>query len=555
MGEIKVFISYRRDGAGIYPKFLQKSLIEKGFDVFLDTESMRTGPFDTQIYTRIDESSSVLLLLPPNALDRCKNDGDWVRTEIAYALKKGKNIIPLMMDGFAGFPDNLPEDITDVRRYNGKRLNPGNWDEVMNWLDEAIRETAGKQIVDVMCPHCGAVSQQDENGRLAVECDECGKDFMLKIGKQVFENRGFVIEGDVLEKYVGHETALRIPSREMPFTMSLRTIGERAFANNETLESIDLTYITDDDDMYGIRKINKFAFDHCCALQTVTLPEIISRIEEHAFSFCTRLKHMEMPRMVLDMNGMLPEALFSCCSSLESVVLPSGVEQIGSHAFYGCESLKMVSHWICEPVFTEKSGKFDIDRTLYESHIEEGLPKTLRRIMNVAFMNCVSLELPVFPHEVELLYRAFEHTKYHTEQSCFEGKIDAQGLAVSGANLQTATDRSIETIIVPEGIEEIEEYAFFGCARLTEIRLPESLKRIGYKAFGGCTKLTSVELPHNTIYLGPGAFVGCTALTDVKGLNPEGYSEYYDSETRSVSPECIVRFAFFDTPFAEQYLK
>ncbi len=44
-------------------------------------------------------------------------------------------------------------------------------------------------------------------------------------------------------------------------------------------------------------------------------------------------------------------------------------------------------------------------------------------------------------------------------------------------------------LVVPEGVESIEEHAFAGCGELIRISLPESLKNIGDGAFEGITHI------------------------------------------------------------------
>ena len=95
-----VFISYRRQGASELALLLHARLAEKGYSPFLDMEGMRAGSFNSQLYERIDECDDVLVLLPEKGLDPTGRDEDWFRLEIAYALKKGKNVIPVMMRGF-----------------------------------------------------------------------------------------------------------------------------------------------------------------------------------------------------------------------------------------------------------------------------------------------------------------------------------------------------------------------------------------------------------------------------------------------------------------------
>lgn len=114
----QVFMSYRRDGADILAQSITYRLREKGYSVFFDMESMRSGKFNEQIYQVISECTHVIVVLPPNGLDRCVNEGDWLRNEIAYAIANKKTIIPVLMKGFT-FPTDLPDDIKEIRDYQG----------------------------------------------------------------------------------------------------------------------------------------------------------------------------------------------------------------------------------------------------------------------------------------------------------------------------------------------------------------------------------------------------------------------------------------------------
>ncbi|MBQ8688827.1 MAG: toll/interleukin-1 receptor domain-containing protein [Clostridia bacterium] len=131
----QVFISYRRDGGEVMAQLIYDRLVSKGYNVFYDIESLKSGPFNTKIYQKIEESVDFVLILPAHALDRCVYDEDWVRNEIRHAIQKGKNIVPLIMRGFV-FPSNLPSDIANVRNYNGVSF------ENMEYLDAKIDRLA-----------------------------------------------------------------------------------------------------------------------------------------------------------------------------------------------------------------------------------------------------------------------------------------------------------------------------------------------------------------------------------------------------------------------------
>ena len=72
-----------------------------------------------------------------------------------------------------------------------------------------------------------------------------------------------------------------------------------------------------------------------------------------------------------------------------------------------------------------------------------------------------------------------------------------------------------ETIVVPHGVESIQEKAFSGCSSLTSITLPDTVTSIHDKAFAGCSSLTSINIPSSVTALGNDVFSACSALTSI----------------------------------------
>ena len=129
----QIFISYRRDGGESLARLLRYILTERGFKVFFDVESLRSGDFNKALFERIAECTDVLVVLPPQGLDRCADPKDWVRLEIAHALKLRKNVIPVMMRNFK-MPDILPKDIDELRNQNGIEASNLYFDKTIEML-------------------------------------------------------------------------------------------------------------------------------------------------------------------------------------------------------------------------------------------------------------------------------------------------------------------------------------------------------------------------------------------------------------------------------------
>lgn len=139
-----IFISYRRNGGEFTAKILRDRLEKQGYRVFFDVETLRSGDFNTRLYSVIDECTDFLLVLSPGALDRCVNEGDWVRYEVERALLKQKNIIPVMLRGFT-FPDVLPESIDPIRYKSGLEANSQFFDAFMQTLREYLKSEPVKR--------------------------------------------------------------------------------------------------------------------------------------------------------------------------------------------------------------------------------------------------------------------------------------------------------------------------------------------------------------------------------------------------------------------------
>lgn len=132
-----IFISYRRQGGESTAKIISDRLKDLGHQVFYDVESLRSGAFNTKLYSVIEECNDVIVVLSPDSLDRCSNENDWVRLEIAHALRTGKNVIPVFLRGFV-FPEVLPADIETLRIQNGLEANSEFFDAFITKLQSFL---------------------------------------------------------------------------------------------------------------------------------------------------------------------------------------------------------------------------------------------------------------------------------------------------------------------------------------------------------------------------------------------------------------------------------
>lgn len=82
-------------------------------------------------------------------------------------------------------------------------------------------------------------------------------------------------------------------------------------------------------------------------------------------------------------------------------------------------------------------------------------------------------------------------------------------------NYAFASNKKIEKVIIPEGVEHLMEGAFIGCDNLKEVSLPSTLKIIDSNAFWGCS-MQNIDLPEGLTHINGQAFYKCLSLTEIK---------------------------------------
>ena len=87
----------------------------------------------------------------------------------------------------------------------------------------------------------------------------------------------------------------------------------------------------------------------------------------------------------------------------------------------------------------------------------------------------------------------------------------------------SSTDIELPSVIDGKAVTSIGESVFNvnfveACSNLTSIVIPDNVVSIGDYAFRGCTSLADVTIPESVISIGDSAFKGCTSLTTAPKL-------------------------------------
>ena len=191
----------------------------------------------------------------------------------------------------------------------------------------------------------------------------------------------------------------------------------------------------------------------------------VTTIGESAFYNCSRLTSVTIPNSVT----MIGNYAFWDCKGLTSIEIPNSVISIGMRAFDFCSGLTSVT--IGNSVTTIGDEAFEYCRGLTSIT----LPNSVTWIGENAFYNC-SLTSPVY------------------NANCFAYMPETYK----------------GEYIIPNGIEQIADRAFFRCDGLTSVTIPYSVKTIGDYAFASCSQLKSVTILNPNVKIVKDAFNYCT---------------------------------------------
>jgi len=98
-------------------------------------------------------------------------------------------------------------------------------------------------------------------------------------------------------------------------------------------------------------------------------------------------------------------------------------------------------------------------------------------------------------------------------QYCFENVVIPSTVKKIGDEAFSYTN--LYSIAIPEGVEQIGSYAFYGCTYLESVSLPSSLEVIGDEAFASCSYLEEVIIAEGLKSLGLYTFAYCNHLKTI----------------------------------------
>ncbi len=221
-------------------------------------------------------------------------------------------------------------------------------------------------------------------------------------------------------------------------------------------------------DGYSVTHIESMAFRDCSSVTKVIVPNSVTNIGLNAFQECSKLTSITLSDNIEEISYMM----FQNCSSLENITIPDSVIRIKFCAFDGCSSLKQIN-----------------------------ISKNISFIDDSAFGGCTSLvSITVDNDNSKYTNNNNDGVLYNKEMT----RIICYPAGKEGT-----------TFTIPDGVTNINQYAFYTCSNLTQVNIPYSVTEIEGSSFAMCSNLTTITIPGSVTSIGDYTFHDCSNLTSV----------------------------------------
>ena len=301
-----------------------------------------------------------------------------------------------------------------------------------------------------------------------------------------------------------------------------------------------------------VESIAAFAFSNCQKLKSVVLADKVTSICEGAFQNCINLKSITWGASLRFIWG----KAFENCTALKSIVFPDSIEGVSSDAFRGCTNISSITFArgkyfdldsLPKEFFPWGQNAFTLDGVRYVPYkafdrkeaallAVMDLPKDAKD--DIFFPDITTLKIPArveqygFIYEVSECKSSFKQfpSLKRLELPATVKKVEIaeienlQEVVVDKGNTEFSTEdgvlfnkqktvllsfprrRDVKEYLIPDGVQQIAEKAFYDQPFIEEIVFPDSTIAIEKKAFANCGSLREVHLGKNIKKIGIESF-------------------------------------------------
>lgn len=317
----------------------------------------------------------------------------------------------------------------------------------------------------------------------------------------------------------------------LKFPQGLKVISQDLFSNGHLMGTVEIPESCD--------SIKSYAFAHSPISKLIISGPTV--VEDGAFNFCRNLKEIsisggakllkesfEYVTNAYDLNEGLETLIigdgviaednsFYYCKHLTNIIFEGQVDSIADGAFTDCNKVENI---------TFNGGIRKLGPTVFKNMSLSRLD--INDVPAWCAMSFSSQTANPMSYAKNIYIEGSDD--YHLIVS--EGTDSINDYAFAGCNiLKSATIsknikkigtgsfsycRDLRLVSLSENIEEIGDSAFAGCISLETVNLPENLPSISSHLFYECKNLTSASIPTTVKTIGDNAFYGCSTMKKVE---------------------------------------
>lgn len=286
-------------------------------------------------------------------------------------------------------------------------------------------------------------------------------------------------------------------------------------------------------------------------VQTVQYPATCKELKDRVFRLAS-LKECVIP----DQIEKIGDDVFMDCKGATKVEIGKGLKTMGKTPFINCQNLATITVSPDNTILTAQDNiLYSKDMTkiyLCPSELRTPkivLPNTVKEIEDYAFLSCIyikelvlneglerigeeglfncawleQLTIPASVREIGpralTLLKKCETITVAEGNETFEAKSDGvnEGKLLINKkknSLVTCLFKGTKAVTVPEGITEIEPFAFLSCRWTESLKLPASVDSIGYTAFSDM-RISEIEIPEKVRVIPPYCISDCAKLSKI----------------------------------------
>ena len=277
--------------------------------------------------------------------------------------------------------------------------------------------------------------------------------------------------------------------KEMSNTAMVSRVGAYAFSQTSDLKPL----------MAPLSFVGDYAFSES-GIDSVRFASDLQEIGKYAFGNCYNLKSVEIPGNVVRIGA----GAFYECFGLQSIVVGEGTRYLDSYCFYQCSEVQTISL----PSTIIGVGRDALTGVPMDFFLEDGVQyvgKVAYKLIDTELADVVIREGTV---SIADNFSCFQYLNTTIRSLSLPSSLRGIGNhAFWGAS-------QLKTVNLPEGLEEIGEFAFSE-TRVGSIVIPSTVEMVRSEAFSRCRGLIRVSWNAVDATVEDNVFMFCSAIEQV----------------------------------------